>query len=185
MLCTGAPSVFLSLAHSPEISFNLNCIKFIKLLNEPWALFDLCGGLSWIVAEGNLNCLQYTHFWAFPSGLSTVSHYVNVINNLVERVNVFLSRRESKGSLHLSRKCTSQMLVLKAPQGMGGEILLSLHNSKNLGGSEPTAQTLPFPFNQGHSKRKKKQNTSNFIFLTIQFLLSSIYFPCHILAHFL
>lgn len=165
MLYTGAPSGFLFETCSPEIFFNLNCIKFIKLLNEPWALFNLCGGLSWIVAEGNLNCLQYMYFWAFPSGLNTVSHYVNVINNLVERVSVFLSWKESKGSLHLSRKCTSQMLVLKAPQGTGGEILLSLHNSKNLRGSEQTAQILPFPFHQGHNKRKKKTSLVILIFL--------------------
>lgn len=117
--------------------------------------------------------VQYMYFWAFPSGLSTVSHYVNVINNLVERVNVFLSRRESKGSLHLSRKCTSQMLVLKAPQGMGGEILLSLHNSKSLGGGGTTAQILPFPFHQGHSKRKKKRKTLLVISFILQFTVSS------------
>lgn len=64
------------------------------------------------------------------------------------------------------------MLVLKAPQGMGGEILLSLHNSKNLGGSEPTAQILPFPFHQGHSKVKKKKNPQ-VIALFLQFTVSS------------
>lgn len=77
------------------------------------------------------------------------------------------------------------MLVLKAPQGMGGEILLSLHNSKNLGGSEPTAQILPFPFHQGHSQRKKIKKTPLEIsfFYNSQFLLSSIYFP-YVLAYF-
>lgn len=42
-----------------SIFFNLNCIKFIKILNEPWALFNLCGSLSWIVAEENHNCSVY------------------------------------------------------------------------------------------------------------------------------
>lgn len=66
------------------------------------------------------------------------------------------------------------MLVLKAPQGTGGEILLSLHNSKNLGGSEQTAQILPFPFHQGHNRRKKTPplviwEKKKFIFLQFGF----------------
>lgn len=60
------------------------------------------------------------------------------------------------------------MLVLKAPQGMGGEILLSLHNSKNLGGEgvDQLHKFFPFLFIKATAKR----NTHTHI-LKISFIL--------------
>lgn len=114
-------------------------------------------------------------FLGILSGPSTVSHYVSVINNLVGRVSVFLSWRESKGSLHLSRKCTSQMLVLKAPLGKGGEMLLSLHNAENLaGGVKPQQESFLFLFikamaNKDQGGVKTPVSISNFIFIYFNF----------------
>lgn len=67
------------------------------------------------------------------------------------------------------------MLVLKAPQGMGGEILLYLHNSKNLGGSNQLHKFFPFLFIKATAKEKEKNTTSNFIFLTIHSFFSVVY----------
>ena len=85
------------------------------------------------------------------------------------------------------------MPVLKAPQGMGGEILLSLHNSKTLGGEgvDQLHKFFPFLFIKATAKRNTHTHTHTHTPLVISLILQltvstqSMYLSCHILACFL
>lgn len=77
------------------------------------------------------------------------------------------------------------MLVLKAPLGKGGEMLLSLHNAENLaGGGKPQQESFLFLFikamaNKDQGGVKTAVSIGNFIFIYFNFFsVASALFGC-------